>query len=99
MQALFSEIYQHNSMWSISHVYELGSARISQKLEERYKEATKSGKNTLKQVEIDARFNKNKHSIAGQKWLNAATNFRNLTHKEENRHSGAKNFTEYTRTL
>ena len=54
-------------MWSISHVYELVSARISQKLEERYNEAAKSGKNTLKQVEIDARFNKNKHSIAWTK--------------------------------
>ena len=38
--------------------------RISLKLEEIYKEATKSGKNTLKRVEIDAGFNKNKHSIA-----------------------------------
>ena len=34
-------------------------ARISRKLEERYKEASKSGKNTLKWVEIDAGFNKN----------------------------------------
>ena len=36
-------------------------ARISSKL---YKEATKLGKNTLKRVEIDAGFSKNKHSIA-----------------------------------
>ena len=35
--------------------------RISPKLEERYKEATKSGKNTLKRVEIDVGFNKNKN--------------------------------------
>ena len=42
-------------------------ARILPKLEERYKEATKSGKNTLKRVEIDAAFNKNKHSIAWTK--------------------------------
>ena len=38
--------------------------RISSKL---YKEATKSGKNTLKRVEIDAGFSKNKHSIAWTK--------------------------------
>ena len=42
-------------------------ARISPKLEERYKEAAKSGKNTLKRVQIDAGFNKNKHSIAWTK--------------------------------
>ena len=42
-------------------------ARISSKLEERYKEAAKSGKNTLKRVQIDAGFNKNKHSIAWTK--------------------------------
>ena len=39
-------------------------ARISPNLEEIYKEATKSGKNTLKRVEIDAGFHKDKHSIA-----------------------------------
>ena len=42
-------------------------ARISPNLEERYKEVTKSGKNTLKSVEIDAGFNKNKHYIAWTK--------------------------------
>ena len=39
-------------------------ARVSSKL---YKEATKSGKNTLKRVEIDTGFSKNKHSIAWKK--------------------------------
>ena len=42
-------------------------AIISPKLEERYKGTTKSGKNTLKRVEIDAGFNKNKHYIAWTK--------------------------------
>ena len=42
-------------------------ARVSPKLEERYKEETKSDKNTLKRVEIDEGFNKNKHSIAWTK--------------------------------
>ena len=35
----------------------------------------------------------------GQKWRNSATNFKNLTHQEENRHSGARNLSEYTTTL
>ena len=39
-------------------------ARIPSKL---YKEVTKLGKNTLKRVEIDAGFSKNKHSIAWTK--------------------------------
>ena len=38
--------------------------KISPKLEEIYKEATKSRKNTLKWVDIDAGFHKNKLSIA-----------------------------------
>ena len=42
-------------------------ARISPKLEERYKEVAKLGKNTLKRVQIDAGFNKNKHSLAWTK--------------------------------